>query len=143
MNVFFLFLGTIPLFAVWVTANWGVSTLADGKGRYKEIFIGSAYALIPYIGASVIAIALSHMLTISEGVYITWVMAAGYIWSGVVMLGVLSGLHEYTFTKTVGSTLLTILGVLVVTFLVFLVFSLIQQAVMFVYSIVNEMLYRY
>lgn len=70
-------------------------------------------------------------------------MAAGYIWSGVVMLGVLSGLHEYTFTKTVGSTLLTILGVLVVTFLVFLVFSLIQQAVMFVYSIVNEMLYRY
>ena len=143
MNVFFLFLGTIPLFAVWVTANWGVSTLADGKGRYKEIFIGSAYALIPYIGASVLAIALSHMLTISEGVYITWVMAAGYIWSGVVMLGVLSGLHEYTFTKTVGSTLLTILGVLVVTFLVFLVFSLIQQAVMFVYSIVNEMLYRY
>jgi hypothetical protein len=60
-----------------------------------------------------------------------------------LLLGVLSGIHEYTFTQTVVSTFLTIVGVLIVIFLILLVGSLLQQAYLFLYSIANELLYRY
>jgi len=38
---------------------------------------------------------------------------------------------------------MTILGVLIVIFLILLVYSLIQQAYTFVYSLANELFYRY
>lgn len=143
MNVFLLVLKTVPLFLVWVCANWGVTTLMNGKGRMKDIFISNAYCLIPFVAATLINIPLSHLLALPESIFLSWIMGAGLLWSGFLFLGVLSGIHEYTFTQTIVSTFLTIVGVLIVIFLILLVGSLLQQAYLFLYSIINELLYRY
>lgn len=37
------------LVILWSVANWCFTTLMDGKGRMKDIFIASSYALIPMI----------------------------------------------------------------------------------------------
>ncbi len=142
LNILLLFLRTIPLFLVWVVANWGVCTLLDGKGRMHEIFITNAYCLIPYTASMFIYTALSHFLVDDEVLFLQWVLYIGIGWSLVMLLGALAGVHDYFAGKTIGSVLLSVLGVLIVVFLILLVASLLQKGYAFVYSIINELLYR-
>jgi hypothetical protein len=142
MNLPLLFLKTIPVFVVWVMANWGVCTLMDGKGKMRDITIVSAYALVPYVASLGLQIVLSHALSLPEIFFVQAVAAVGIGWSLIVLLGGLAGIHEYSAGQTLLSVALTILGMLVVAFLVLLVTSLLKQAYAFVYSIVNEVLYR-
>lgn len=143
MNVFLLFIRTVPLFLIWVVSNWGFCTLTNGKGKMKDILVTNAYCLIPYVSAIYINIVLSQVFVLSESVFLQWIMFAGTGWSIVLLLGVLSGIHEYSFTQTILSVFMTILGVLIVIFIILLVYSLVQQAYTFVYSLANELFYRY
>ena len=63
-------------------------------------------------------------------------------WSLLMLFGALAGIHDYFPGKTLGSILLTLLGVLIVLFLLLLVSGLLQKGWAFVYSLVNELLYR-
>ncbi|MHB1452677.1 MAG: YIP1 family protein [Saccharofermentanales bacterium] len=143
MNIFLLFIRTVPLFLIWVVSNWGFCTLTNGKGKMKDILVTNAYCLIPYVGAIFINIVLSQVFVLSEGIFLQWILSAGAGWSIVLLLGALSGIHEYSFTQTIVSVFMTILGVLIVIFLILLVYSLVQQAYTFIYSLANELFYRY
>ncbi len=142
MNLGLLFLGTVPVFAVGVVSNWGVCTLMNGKGKMKDIWISGSYCLIPHIATSVLYTLLSHFLTLDEGIFLSWIQWIGILWSVCMLLGVLSGIHDYDGKQTVGSVLLTVVAMLIVVFLLLLVVSLLQQAFSFVSSIINELIYR-
>lgn len=142
MNIWLLFLGTVPIFAVGVVSNWGVCTLMDGKGKMKDIWISASYCLIPYVSCNFLYVALSHLLVEEETVFLQWISLLGIIWSACMLLGVLSGIHDYSFGQTILSVLLTVVGMLIVVFLVLLVATLVQQAYAFVNSIANELIYR-
>ena len=142
LNVGLLFLRTVPLFAVWVAANWGVCTLLDGKGRMKDIFITNAYCLIPYTVSLFLYTAMSHLLVDDEAMFMQGILMIGAGWSLLMLFGALAGIHDYFPGKTLGSILLTLLGVLIVLFLLLLVSGLLQKGWAFVYSLVNELLYR-
>ena len=86
--------------------------------------------------------ALSHFLVDDEVLFLQWVLYIGIGWSLVMLLGALAGVHDYFAGKTIGSVLLSVLGVLIVVFLILLVASLLQKGYAFVYSIINELLYR-
>ena len=142
MNIALLFVGTVPVFAVAVVSNWGVCTLMDGKGKMKEIWISASYCLIPYVASNFLYVILSHFLVLEESIFLQWVLWIGIIWSVCMLLGVLSGIHDYSFGQTVISVFLTLVGMLIVVFIILLVTSLVQQAYAFVSSIVNELIYR-
>jgi hypothetical protein len=142
MNIGLLFLTTVPVFVVGVVSNWGVCTLMNGKGKMKDIWIAGSYCLIPYIVSSFLYTLLSHFFVLSEEIFLNWILWIGIIWSACVLLGVLSGIHDYSFKGTIGSVFLTVIAMLIVAFLILLVVSLLQQAFAFVSSIVNELIYR-
>mgnify|MGYP000968877210 CR=1 FL=1 len=142
INVILVFLRTLPIFLAWVCANWGVTTLLDGKGNMKDIFISNAYCLIPFTIATLISVLLSYVLTLPEGIFIHVIILVGTGWSILMLLGVLSGIHDYSVTQTLTSTFFTVIGVLVIVFLVLLASTLLQQAFLFVYSIASELIYR-
>ena len=73
----------------------------------------------------------------------TWIFIVGIGWSIAMLFGVLMGIHEYSVSKTIASVLLSLLGVCIVAFLVLMIVSMVQQAYGFVYSMVNELLYRF
>ena len=141
-NFLVTFISTIGAFLLFVAANWSVCTLCSGKGRLKEIVAVVGYSLIPMITAKLINVFLSNILTLEESAFMSIITIIGVGWSAIMLLIGLYMIHQYSFMGTVGSVLLTVIGMLIIAFLIVLLCTLIQQTVSFVRSIVSEMSLR-
>ena len=142
LNIGLLFCSSIVPFLLWVVANWCFCTLLNGEGRIKGIFVFSAYALVPYVAALYVTLLLSNVLTLDEGVFSTWLLLLGALYTAFLLFSAIRVLHQYSGGKTIVSILLTLLGMLIVVFLAALAFSLVRQVVTFVMTIVREYTYR-
>ena len=143
MDVNMVFVSTAVVYALWVAANLGLRTFMAGRGTLREICSASAYSLIPYTLATVLNIGLSYFLTQEEGMFLTWVTTIGVLWSGVMLLAGIKGIHEYTFGETVKAILLTLLFVVLMVFLFVLFYSSLQQAFSLLATVLSELRYRY
>lgn len=141
-NVIPYIVRTIVLFLTWVVGNWAVCTLLEGEGTMRNIFIYSAYALVPYVASLFIGVLLSHVLIRDEAVFIDTVYILGLGWSAVLVFSAIRAVHQYSFLKTIGAIILTIAAMLIILFLLVLLLSLLQQVYVFVYSIYTELAYR-
>lgn len=137
-NPFAIVAATLGLFAVFVASNWGVASFLEGKGTFKDITVTTAYSLIPYIAAQIIALPLSNILTVEEAVFITIINAIGLIWSGILLLGGLYAIHQYSISKTLWSIVLTAVGMLIILLVAVIFASLLQQAFGFFESLYTE-----
>ncbi len=141
-NMLVVLFALLYVFIAFCTVNWCITSLLDGKGKFKEIACSTCYALIPYICSSYIAVVLSYFLTADEGMFITIVTSVGLIWSVVLLISAFKTIHEYSFSKTIASILITVLGVVALIFLCVLMVGLLQQIVSFFTTIYNEIMYR-
>lgn len=141
-NILPYLIQTIVLFLTWVVGNWSVCTLLDGEGTMRNIYIYSAYALLPYVVSIFLDTFLSHFLIWDEYIFIQVVDDVGLGWSIVLMFSAIRAVHQYSVGKTLLAILLTITAMLIMLFLMVLVLSLFQQLYVFVYAIYTETAYR-
>ncbi len=131
----------LPIF-LWTVANWGLTTLMDGKGKMVDIYMAIAYALTPYVIINAVMIVLSRVITFEEGA-IYWVLAGfAVLWTGMLILAGMMMIHDYSLTKTILSSLLTIVGMGVIVFVFVVFFSLVSDAVAYFISLYKEILFR-
>ena len=64
------------------------------------------------------------------------------IYTVMLFVFALMAIHDISFGRFLGITLLSLFGILVVVFVGVIVFMLAQQLYMFIMTIVNEMIYR-
>lgn len=131
------------IFGTWVVANWAMCTLFDGEGTMKNIFINSAYALIPYIAGYLIGTVMSHFLIKDEYVFIQTIEIIGTCWTFVLLISGIKAVHQFSFGKTIALMLLTIVAMVAILFLLVLLLTLFQQVLIFILSIYTELSYRF
>ena len=131
----------IPL-ALWIVANWCITTLFDGEGSLKDIYIASTYSLMPMILTMIPATIASNVVLASETKIITLVTTIGFIWLGLLLFFGMMITHDYTIGKNVVTTLSTIVGMICIMFIVILFSTLLGKLVGFGSSIFTEIQYR-
>ena len=119
-------------------ANWSVTTLAEGKGGFKDIFLVTCYSLMPLIIFQTATPIISHLMTLNELVYLQLLDAVGYGWMLLMLMLGIQEIHEYSVGKMIKTTILTIFGAAIIVFIALLFFSLLQELGSFVYSVYRE-----
>lgn len=141
-NSAMVFITTVGIAALWCVVNWGLCTLFEGKGTFKEIVIVTGFALIPQIIYSAFFIVASHVLVYSEQTILTGAQAICWLITIVVLLVELTIIHDYSFFRALGMSLVTIVGMILCAFLILLVLTLFQDVIEFIRSVYNEVVYR-
>lgn len=131
----------LPLL-LWSVSNWGFCILSDGKAKFLDIFTITLYALVPYTISQYIYTILSNFLLREEGIFLTWIVVIGVGLSVLLLVTQLMNYQEYTLSKVIWSSLLTLVGIVLIVFIAFLLFALLQQIFTTVLSIYNEIVLR-
>ena len=131
----------VPLF-LCVTANWCLTTLFDGEGSFKDIFVAVSYALVPLMFTMVIGTLLSNVALANEIDMVNLIYNIGWIWTGLLLFFGLMVTHDYSMGKNIIMVLSTLLGMLVIMFVGVLFSTLVQKMVGFVSNIIIEISYR-
>ena len=127
----------LPL-VLFTVANWAVTTLAEGKGSFKDVFMVTCYSLMPLIIFQIAAPIISHLMTLNELMYLQIIDGVGYGWMLLMLLLGIREIHEYSLGKMISTLFLTVIGAAIMVFIALLFFSLLQELGSFVYSIYRE-----
>ena len=131
----------VPL-AIFCICNWACTTLFDGKGHLGDVYMGSAYALTPYIVIQLPLIILSNFVTVEEGTFYTVFNDISLMWCVMLLFMAMMMIHQYSFAKTLLFTIITVFGMLVFIFILLLFFSMISQGVAYFVSLAREIMFR-
>lgn len=130
------------LLVLWAISNWGVCSLLDGEGSFREVWIATCYAMLPRVLFTVPLVLVSNWLTLDEqgiyGILTSFLL----LWSGLLLFLGMMVMHQYSVKKTVASVLLSIAGIAVILFIAMLFFSMSQQFIAFIETVVDEIRYR-
>ena len=129
-------------FIILCFANWALTTLFDGKGRFKDIYIAMCYCLVPYILIQLPLIFVSNIITFDEQSFYTVLMGFSLVWCVFLVFVALMQVHDFGPGKTVIFIVGTVLGACVVIFIVLVFFSLLSDAVGFFVSLYREIAFR-
>ena len=137
-NVFMLLLPIV----MWIVANWCFTTLMDGKGTIKDITIATAYALKPYIIFGLPMLVLSNIMTASEVSFYNIFDAVILAWVLILLFSGLMMTHDYSFGKSIVTTVLILVGICLIIFILLLAVSIAQNVYQFIYNIYQELSFR-
>ena len=131
--------GLIIFFAL---TNWGISVLLQGIGKFKHVFIVTAYSVLPIIIYNLISIPISHLLTTPTSALMSGMSLVAMIWTGIVLMVGLMVIHNFTFPRFLVSVVIGLFFMLLIVLILFIFGILITQLGSFIIAILLEVVYR-
>lgn len=142
INLVGSFLSVAGLTMLFVISNFLITSILDGEGKLKHIFIGTIYALAP-ITLLMIPVALfSNVLTLNDSFLLQvlqWLMYGG---AGILILIMVIEVHNYSFTEALKVVILTLLTMLLIIIIGVSLYALFTQIVLFTQRTLTEVLIR-
>lgn len=142
INIFLYFASILFPLALFCVGNWGLTTLFDGKGTLKQVYMATCYALTPYPLIQLPLIVFSNVVTVDEAEFYFVLSAFSVIWAAFLIVAAMMQIHEYKIGKTIGFIVGTVFAMLVMVFIMLLFFSMISQGIAYFVSMVREIMFR-
>lgn len=128
--------------AVLITANYLVSTLAEGEGRFSDIYIGAVHALSPLIIFMPILIGLSNVLTLNESFLYYFPVIVLVLWTLFYLYFMIKDIHNYQVGETFKNIFMTLFTAVILLIVGFILYNIFHQAYDFVTSVIREVVIR-
>lgn len=136
------FLAIVLIVVLFTVANWCFTSLMDGKGRMKDIYIYTCYSLTPLLISTPIITILNQFCSLDELALLSFISTVSSILVVfLIFVGTLV-VHDYSLGKTIIMLILTVVGMMILVFIALLCVTLVQQIIIFVSNIINELQLR-
>jgi hypothetical protein len=142
LQVGYLFASTFGVTLLFCTLNWAVSTLTNGNGTIRRIWVTVSYSLLPYVTMLFLRALLSNVIIREEMVFLNILLYASMAWSFFLAFLGLRETHDYDSKQMLGNLLLTVAGIAIALFIFVLFGSLLQELINFVVGLYNEISFR-
>lgn len=127
---------------LWCIASWCLTSLMDGKGKMGDIYVATAYSLLPMILFTLGTTLIGHFLVADELALLQLASNIGTGWTLLLVFLSMIHTHEYTLGRNVIVTLLSIVVIGIILFLLMILFSLSGRMVSLVSNIIEELSFR-
>lgn len=135
-----LILGFLAVTLLFVICNYLDTSINDGVGRLKQIFMMFVYALGPLFMALLSVTLLSHILTYNEVFFLDFIMLGGLIWTFILIYLGISEIHEYSGKETIRSIIMSTLFALIIVVVSIIIITMWQQLYLFLDAIIKELI---
>ena len=142
VNTLFEIVKIITPLGLWCVANWCFTSLMDGKGTMKDIYIATAYSLRPYIITGIPLWLISRCLVEDEAFIYTTLSTIVIIWMLALIFFSMMITHDYSLSKAVVVTVLTLVGICLILFLALTFSNIVQRIYDFAMDLYREFIYR-
>ena len=130
-------LAVAPWFLLSVS-NYGICTLGDGEGKFKEIMVSGAFTLAPFLFFSLPLALLTKWLSLSESGFLQLFQIFLFLLCGFIVFAIHQEIHNLSISKTIFIFVLTIVGALMMGYLMVLFYGLLMQLLDFISQIMRE-----
>lgn len=133
---------SVGLVLVWTVTNWAACTLFGGIGKMKEIFTVVTYSLVPMTFGNFLYTLVTHIMTPDEAAFMSVITVALTLYSVIMIIIGTMIVHDFSFGRFIGTSLLTVFGIAVIVFVGIIIIILVQQLVAFLSTVMGELIYR-
>lgn len=137
-EIFYIFMAILLV----ATANWSITCLMEGEGRFRDILTVISYSMLPLILTWVPATILSRFMAADEESFYYLLIDISILYFAILLLVGIMIIHNFSLAKTLFTLLLTLVSMVLIVFILYLVFSLVNQVIAFVTSIYTELVLR-
>jgi hypothetical protein len=131
----------LPFF-LWVGSNYLVSSIREGEGRFKDVYITTIFALSPYFLVLPVLTVLSHALTYNEQFLMTALSNVSIGVTAIYFFFMVKETHFYQMKETVVSIFVSFFTMVMVLLSTFIIYILLNELLTLVIDIVMEVIYR-
>jgi len=129
----------IPII-LFIVANYLISSLMDGEGKFKHIYIATISSLTPITIIYPIDILLSNCLTLNEKFIFYFLIVVMLLWSGLLLIYNIKEVHNYTVPQVLVNMLLTLFMVIILILVILIIYVMGYQIFSFVKDIIREVI---
>ena len=141
-TIFSQLISVVVPIVLFVTANWCLTTLFEGEGSFKDIFVAVSYALVPLPLLIIPSTILSNVVAENEKTVVTLLVSLAFVWAGFLIFFGTQVTHDFSLGKNVIMIVVTIVGMVFIMFVALLFTTLLGKIVGFVSNIITEIGYR-
>ncbi|MBQ9760484.1 MAG: YIP1 family protein [Clostridia bacterium] len=132
----------ILLVMLFVVGNWCLTTLFEGEGSMKNIFIAVCYSLLPMILLIIPSTLASNWISADEAGIISMLTTVSFVWVGLLLFFGTMVTHDYSLGKNFICILGTLVAMIFIVFIVLLFGMLLSKLISLVTNIITEIQYR-
>lgn len=130
------------LVLLFCVANWSITCLMEGEGRFKDIVTVAGYSMLPMVLTLVPLTIISNVIAANEEAFYNVGIYGAMAYFGILLLIGIMTVHNYSLGKTLFTALLTIIAMFLIMFLFMLIYTLAQEMIRFFSSIYTELIFR-
>lgn len=132
--------GFFAILILFIVCNFLVTSITDGDGTLKQVYMIPAYGVMPAMISMLVTIGMSYFLTYNESFILTTIMAIGVCWSIATIFEGLATVHDYDFKHTVLSLIITVVFMLIAAIVVLVVIIMWEQLKDFLLTVGKEII---
>jgi hypothetical protein len=133
------FLGAIGLF---IFSNYLVATITNGEGFFKDVYIATAHALVPYLWITPLLAILSNGLTYNESIVYQLFDGLRIAWPALLLILMIKEIHNYDVKGLIQNVFLTLFTMMMLVLIGLLLYALGAQVVNYLEGIIQEVILR-
>lgn len=141
-NIIMLIILFVLGFSLLISMNFMISTITEGEGSFKDVYMGVAYAFAPFLVGIIPVIVLSNILTLNEAFLFHFPIQVMLVYTFAHLVIMIKEMHDFNGWKIVQNILLTLFAALVTIIVVYIMYILFLNLYDFVYSLIMEVLTR-
>ena len=122
----------------WVVCHYLIGSIFRGEARFRDVFVGGAYSLVPIALLGLPLAVASHVLTLNEASIYYAFENAMMVWTGLLVFWKIQSLQNYSFGETIVTICLTAMAMLLMWVLIFIILGLSRDLLDFVHTIYLE-----